>query len=63
MFYRIDFKKCPFTNPDGSIIKGKEAEFFKWAKIKHDNALALLPPEKQKEILEGENRLARRMNS
>ncbi len=53
----------PFAANDGSPLAGKEVEFFKWAKQKHKKELSLLPKEEQKKILEGEKRLAKRMNS
>lgn len=56
-------EKNPFTAKDGTPLAGKEAEFFKWAKQKHKKELSLLPKEEQKKILEGEKRLAKRMDS
>ena len=58
-----DYSLNPYANKDGTVIVGREADFFAWAKDVHDKALATLPTNIQDDILKGEERLAARMNS
>lgn len=56
-------EKNPFADSDGLPKDGQSAEFYKWEKEKAKERLDKLPPAEQKQVIEAEAALNKRMAS